>query len=284
MAARRSTIRSMAGDATGLVTSVFFLDQFAMRQWDDPNYSGAKLTCDAQNPCSAWQSPAPSLRPEATVAERTHTSHLLPLAAATRRSWYGVCMRRTRAARHWRRATRRSASTCSFPTSPARNCPLCASPSTTSICCAPGAPACIAPATRAATRRPHSLTAPPARVIGTATGPVPTYPSTTRERCEEEVGLPKCSGGARRPALPCAAPMDADVPRRYKSRTPAELPILTRWFPVRALARPPCVWRPKAPPTHCRSLAHNYPQLVDRPGWRAAGRGTIRATHTHQLL
>jgi hypothetical protein len=83
-AARRITTRGMAGDANGLVTSVFFLDRFAMRQWDDPNYSGAKLTCDA-NPIPLAELCA-LLGPDATVAKRTHASHLLPLAAATRRS------------------------------------------------------------------------------------------------------------------------------------------------------------------------------------------------------
>eukprot|EP00241_Pyramimonas_parkeae_P011378 CAMPEP_0114236552 /NCGR_PEP_ID=MMETSP0058-20121206/6903_1 /TAXON_ID=36894 /ORGANISM="Pyramimonas parkeae, CCMP726" /LENGTH=218 /DNA_ID=CAMNT_0001348505 /DNA_START=165 /DNA_END=821 /DNA_ORIENTATION=+ len=35
-----------SADESGLVGSVFFLDKFAQRQWDDPQYSGATLTID----------------------------------------------------------------------------------------------------------------------------------------------------------------------------------------------------------------------------------------------
>ena len=33
-------------NASGLVTDTFFLDDFAMRQWDDPNYGGTKIDFD----------------------------------------------------------------------------------------------------------------------------------------------------------------------------------------------------------------------------------------------
>lgn len=68
----------------------------------------------------------------------------------------------------------------------------------------------VASATRTANPQAHSPTAPPARVIITASGSIHARPSTTRERFELEVRVPRSSGGPRRPALPCAAPVDAD--------------------------------------------------------------------------
>jgi hypothetical protein len=46
---RHSPIATMAAsdaDAAGLVGDVFFLDEFAMRQWDDPAYGGTRIAFD----------------------------------------------------------------------------------------------------------------------------------------------------------------------------------------------------------------------------------------------
>ena len=36
-------LMAASSSSDGLVTDTFFLDDFAMRQWDDPNYGGTKI-------------------------------------------------------------------------------------------------------------------------------------------------------------------------------------------------------------------------------------------------
>ena len=78
---RRTAAAAAMASSSPLVGPVFFLDDFAIRQWDDPNYSGTRLRC-APLPRRCGTAPA-IIAAAFAHSQRTRTPH--PASAHTRR-------------------------------------------------------------------------------------------------------------------------------------------------------------------------------------------------------